>query len=75
MAIPISAAMKYSAYATEVVAWSLLAAVIQIVTYLIACAITGQTKERLEQGDYAAAIMVAAAQIAVALITAAALSG
>lgn len=75
LAIPIAAAMRYSHGTAEVLAWSLLAALIQIVTYIAAALLAGKTKERLEQGDNASATMVAATQIAVALITAAALSG
>lgn len=75
LALPIAAAMRYSHGTAEVAAWSLFAALVQVVTYVAAAALAGKTRERLEQGDLASATMVAATQIAVALITAAALSG
>jgi putative membrane protein len=75
MAIPIAAAMKYSGTTAEVVVWSLLAALVQLIAYFIACRIAGKTQEKLESGDMASAVFVAATQIAIALITAAALSG
>ncbi len=75
LALPIAAAMRYSHGMAEVAAWSLFAALVQVVTYVAAAALAGKTRERLEQGDLASATMVAATQIAVALITAAALSG
>jgi len=75
LALPIAAAMKYSGTTTEVVAWSGLAAIVQIVTYGVACWLAGKTREKLERGDMASALAVATTQIAVALITAAALSG
>jgi putative membrane protein len=75
LALPIAAAMRYSHGTAEVAVWSLLAALVQVVTYVAAAILAGKTRERLEQGDLASATMVAATQIAVALITAAALSG
>lgn len=75
MALPIAAAMKYSGGTAEVAAWSALAAAIQLLAYLVACRVTGKTREKLESGDMASALFVAAIQLAVALITAAALSG
>ena len=75
LALPIAAAMRYSHGIAEVATWSLFAALVQAVTYVAAAALAGKTRERLEQGDLASATMVAATQIAVALITAAALSG
>jgi putative membrane protein len=75
MALPIAAAMKYSGGTAEVAAWSALAAAVQLIAYLVACRVTGKTREKLEGGDMASALFVAAIQLAVALITAAALSG
>ena len=75
MAIPIASAMRFSGTTAEVVVWSLLAAIIQLVAYYAACRIAGKTQQKLESGDMASAVFVAAIQIAIALITAAALSG
>jgi putative membrane protein len=75
MALPIAAAMRYSDSIAEVVIWSALAALVQIGAYVAACAVAGKTKEKLERGDMASAVFVASLQIALAIISAAALSG
>lgn len=74
MAMPISAALRFSHTTGEVAAWGALAAVIQIVTYFAAAAIVGKTRQTLEAGEVPSALMVVAIQIGVAFVNAAALS-
>ncbi len=75
LALPIAAAMRYSGGTAEVVVWSAIAMALQLGTYLVTCLLVGKTRQKLESGDMASAIMVAATQIGVGIVNAAALSG
>jgi len=74
MAMPISAALRFSNSTGEVAVWGALAAAIQIVTYFAAAAFVGKTRQTLERGELPSALLVAAIQIGVAFVNAAALS-
>ena len=74
MAMPIAAALRFSATTAEVAVWGGLAALIQIVTYFCAAAVVGKTRATLEAGELPSALLVASIQVGVAFVTAAALS-
>lgn len=74
MAMPISAALRFSHTTGEVAVWGALAAVIQIATYFAAAALVGKTRQTLEAGELPSALLVVAIQIGVAFVNAAALS-
>jgi putative membrane protein len=74
MAMPISAALRFSHSTGEVAVWGALAALIQIATYFAAAAIVGKTRQTLEAGELPSALMVVGMQLGVAFVNAAALS-
>lgn len=74
MAMPISAALRFSHTTGEVAVWGALAALIQIATYFAAAALVGKTRQTLEAGELPSALMVVGIQIGVAFVNAAALS-
>lgn len=74
MAMPIAAALQFSHSTAEVAVWGALAALIQIATYFAAAALVGKTRRTLEAGEMPSALLVAAIQIGVAFLNAAALS-
>ena len=58
MAMPISAALRFSHTTGEVAAWGGLAALIQIGTYFAAAAVVGKTRQTLEAGEVPSALLV-----------------
>ena len=74
MALPVAASLQYALRPFDIVFYGVLAVLVQIVAYFVIAILFRLKLSRLGDGDIAPAIGVAAAQIAVGLLNAGALS-
>ena len=70
-AIPASNVIAYSISLLDVVVWSLIAAVVQLLAFLVTSLVLKGTSERIKQGEIAAGVYVAAVAISVGMLNAA----
>jgi putative membrane protein len=55
----------------DILVWGIVAILLQLVTVVIACHVMRRLKLRIDDGSLAAALPIAAAQLAIALLNAA----
>jgi putative membrane protein len=75
LAIPLAMSMSVSVNVADIVIWGLLTLVIQLIVFRLADLILRDLSARIEAGEIAAALLLSAIKLAVAVITAAAVSG
>jgi len=75
LAIPLAMSMSASVNVADIVIWGLLTLVIQLIVFRLADLVLPDLSARIEAGDVAAALLLSAIKLAVAVITAAAVSG
>lgn len=75
LAIPLAAKLAASDVLLDIVIWGLIALLLQLATFKLATLFFRDLRRQIETGNVAAACPLAAAQLAVALINAAAVSG
>ena len=75
LAIPLAMSMSVSVNVTDIVIWGLLTLVIQLIVFRLADLVLPDLSARIEAGEVAAALLLSAIKLAVAVITAAAVSG
>ena len=74
LGLPLAVSLANSVTLIDILIWGVVALAIQLVTYFAIDALLRGLSKRIEQGQIASAILLAAAKIAVAGINAAALS-
>lgn len=75
LAIPLAMSMSVSVNVADIVIWGLLTLVIQLVVFRLTDLILRDLPARIEAGEVAAALVLSAIKLAVAAVTAAAVSG
>ena len=70
-AIPASNVIAYSINLLDFVVWSVIAAVVQLLAFLLTSLVLKGTSERIKKGELAAGIYVAAVAISVGMLNAA----
>lgn len=73
LAIPLASLLATSGTVLDIVVWGLVALAIQLVTLAVVALLLGHLKTMIEDGNIAAGLTIAAMQIAVALLNAAAM--
>jgi len=73
LAIPLASLLATTGYILDIVVWGIVALLIQLVTLAVVSLLLGHLKSMIEAGNIAAGLTVAATQIAVALLNAAAM--
>jgi putative membrane protein len=73
-AIPASNVIGYSASILDFVVWALIAAVVQLLAFLMTSLVLKGTSERIRNGEIAAGIYVAAVAISVGMLNAASMT-
>ena len=73
LAIPLAAILATSGRLIDIVAWGIVAIVLQLLTLLVVSLVLRHLRAMIEGGNVAAAILLAATQLAVALLNAAAM--
>ena len=74
LAIPLAVSLKSSVTLLDVLAWGLVAILLQLATFFVVDVLLHGLPRRIEHGEVSAAIVLVAAKLAVALVTAAALA-
>ncbi len=75
MALPLAAMLEKADLLIDLVIWSVVALLIQLLAFGVACLFVRDLRHQIEAGNVAVAIALVGGQIAVALINAAAISG
>ena len=75
LSIPLAMSMSVSVNVADIVIWGLLTLVIQLIVFRLADLVLPDLSARIEAGEVAAALLLSAIKLAVAVITAAAVSG
>lgn len=75
LAIPLAFCLKSSVNILDIVVWGVVALVLQIGAYFVTAFVFRNLEQRLTTGDMAAAIALAATNLATATLNAAAISG
>ena len=75
LAIPLAMSMSVSVNVADIVIWGLLTLVIQLVVFRLTDLVLRDLPARIESGEVAAALVLSAIKLAVAAVTAAAVSG
>lgn len=75
LAIPLAMSMSVSVNVADIVIWGLLTLVIQLVVFRLTDLVLRDLPSRIESGEVAAALVLSAIKLAVAAVTAAAVSG
>jgi putative membrane protein len=73
LAIPLAALLATSNAIVDIVVWGVVAILLQLVTVLIASHLMRGMRAMIEEGKIAAALPIVAAQLAIALLNAAAM--
>jgi putative membrane protein len=73
LTIPLAALLATSAAILDIVVWGIVAVLLQLVTVLIASHLMRGMRGMIEEGKVAAALPIVAAQLAIALLNAAAM--
>ena len=74
LAIPLAVSLKSSVTLFDILAWGSVAVALQLVTFFVVDRMLRGLSKRIEHGELSAAIVLVAAKLAVALVTAAALA-
>ena len=75
LAIPLAFCLKSSVSILDIVVWGVVALVLQMAAYFATAFVFRNLEQRLTAGDMAAAIALAATNLATATLNAAAISG
>lgn len=75
IALPLAACLAASVGVLDLVVWGVVVLVVQLVTLRLVDAFVGDLRRRIEAGEMASAVTVAAVKLSVAAITAAAIGG
>jgi putative membrane protein len=75
LAIPLAATLATSLVTLDILLWGLVAVVLQLLAFVVIAAAMRGLRAMIEAGNVAAGLVVAGAQIAVALINAGAMAG
>ncbi|MCK8783795.1 DUF350 domain-containing protein [Roseomonas sp. NAR14] len=75
IAIPLAATLGSTTVLLDIVVWGVVALLLQLVTFFLVAALMPGLRGRIEAGNVAAACPLVAAQLAVALLNAAAIAG
>ena len=75
IALPLAACLAASVSILDLVVWGVLVLAIQLATLRLVDAFVGDLRRRIEAGETAAAVTVAAVKLSVAALTAAAIGG
>jgi putative membrane protein len=73
LAIPLAALLATTRTVLDILVWGIVAILLQLITVLIASYVMKQLQLRVDDGNLAAALPIAAAQLAIALLNAAAM--
>jgi putative membrane protein len=73
LAIPLAALLATTRAALDILVWGVVAILLQLVTVLIASHVMKRLQLRVDDGNVAAALPIAAAQLAIALLNAGAM--
>jgi putative membrane protein len=73
LAIPLAALLATTSFLLDIIVWGVVALVIQLITLGVVALMLRRLRGMIEAGNVAAALILAAAQIAVALFNAAAM--
>jgi putative membrane protein len=71
LAIPLAALLATTRTVLDIVVWGVVAILLQLITVVIACHLMRRMRLTIEDGSLAAALPIAAAQLAIALLNAA----
>jgi putative membrane protein len=71
LAIPLAALLATTRAVLDIVVWGIVAILLQLVTVAIVCHVMRRTRLAIDDGSLAAALPIAAAQLAIALLNAA----
>ena len=75
LGLPLAVSLANSVTLLDILVWGVVALAIQLLTYFAIDLLLRGLSERIEQGEVAAAILLATVKVSVAAINAAALSG
>ncbi|ONG55975.1 hypothetical protein BKE38_07380 [Pseudoroseomonas deserti] len=75
LAIPLAATLATSRVTLDIVVWGLVALVLQLLVFLAASLLIRGLRQMIEEGNLAAAWLLAGLQLAVALLNAGAMAG
>jgi putative membrane protein len=73
LAIPLAALLATTRTALDILVWGVVAILLQLATVLIASVVMKRLQLRVDDGNVAAALPIAAAQLAIAMLNAAAM--
>jgi putative membrane protein len=73
LAIPLAALLATTRTVLDIVVWGIVAILLQLITVVIACHVMLKLRLRIDDGSLAAALPITAAQLAIALLNAAAM--
>ncbi|MCW5745327.1 MAG: DUF350 domain-containing protein [Alphaproteobacteria bacterium] len=75
LALPLAICMARSVNVADIVIWGVVALVVQLATFFVMAYVFKDLARRIENGDMAAAVALAATKLSVAAINAAAIAG
>jgi putative membrane protein len=75
LAIPLAATLATSEVLLDILIWGLIALILQLATFVLATLFIHDLRRQIDAGNVAAGCQLVAAQLAVALLNAAAVSG
>lgn len=75
LALPLAVCMAGSVNAYDIIVWGVVALLIQLIVFRVIDLILKEMRRRIEDGEIAAATVLASVKIAVAIINAAAVAG
>jgi putative membrane protein len=75
MAVPLAAMLATSRATVDIVVWGIVAVVLQLVAFLVVAMLLKNLRRMIEDGNLAAAFVLAGVQLAVALLNAGAMAG
>jgi putative membrane protein len=73
LAIPLAALLATTRTVLDIVVWGIVAILLQLVTVVVACHVMRRMRLSIDDGSLAAALPITAAQLAIALLNAAAM--
>ncbi|HJQ59011.1 MAG TPA: DUF350 domain-containing protein [Vineibacter sp.] len=75
LALPLAICLSRSVNVADIVIWGIVALVVQLVTFFVMGLVFKDLSRRIENGDMAAAVALAATKVSVAAVNAAAIAG
>jgi putative membrane protein len=75
MAVPLAATLATSRATVDIVVWGIVAVVLQLVAFMLVAMLLKNLRRMIEDGNLAAAFVLAGVQLAVALLNAGAMAG